>query len=75
MSTKLGDYVKERRLEMSMSQKDFGDWVGVSYVTINAVENHHTCGLKTLRLIADKLEVLPQDLRAMMERESDEDNE
>lgn len=74
MSMKLGDFVKQRRLEMSMSQTDFGDFVGVSYVTINAVENHHTCGLKTLRLLAEKLQVPTQDLRAMMERENREDN-
>ena len=63
---KLGDFIKKKRLDLSMSQMDFGDFVGVSFVTVNSIENKHSCGLKTLRLLSEALNEPVQKLREMM---------
>ena len=70
---KLGDFVKEKRLNLSMSQTDFGEHIGVSFVTINNIEKKHYCGLKTLRILSENLNVTTEKLREMMVEH--EDNE
>lgn len=70
---KLGNYVKEKRLDLGLSQNEFGDYVGVSYITIHNVETQSKCGLATLRKLSKALDVDTKDLRAMMVQ--NEDNE
>lgn len=69
---KLGEFVKEKRLDLGLSQAEFGTHVGVSYVTINNIENKNKCGLITMRKLSKSLEITTKELRAMM---NDENNE
>lgn len=71
---KLGDFIKESRLNKGMSQKDFSDFLGVSYVSLNRAENHHKCGLKLLNALSENLDVSIAELRQMIVEE-DEINE
>ena len=63
---KLGSFVKEKRLDLGLSQNEFANRVGVSYVTINNIENSHKCGLISLRKLSQALNVETKELRSMM---------
>lgn len=67
---KLGEFIKEKRLDLGLSQAEFGKKIGVSYVTINNIENQNKCGLITMRKLSKELEVSTKDLRAMMIHEN-----
>lgn len=68
----LGEYIKETRLNKGMNQTQFGEFVGVSYVSINHLENKNTCGLQMLRKLSKALGVPIKDLRSMMNNEDNE---
>lgn len=68
---KLGSFVKEKRLDLGLSQNEFANHVGVSYVTINNIENNHKCGLISLRKLSQALKVETKELRSMMVKHED----
>jgi len=62
MST-LGERIKQRRKELSMSQSDLADKVGISYAQIGRYETKNAQPpAKTLTTIADVLSVSPDFL-------------
>lgn len=53
----LGEMLKERRRRRRLSLRDLADQTGVSFNTLSRVERGHVPDLRTLRRIADWLEV------------------
>lgn len=68
---KLGDFIRESRLNKGMSQKDFSDFLGVSYVSLNRAENNHKCGLKLLNALSENLDISIAELRQMIVEENE----
>jgi len=61
--SKLGDRIKQRRKELSMSQSELASIVGISYAQIGRYETKDTQPpTKTLTAIADALKVSPDFL-------------
>lgn len=63
----LGDFVREERLNRGMTQHEFADAVGLSYVSINTLENKNQCGIKIIKKLSEYLEVSIPELRAMLD--------
>lgn len=64
---KLGDFVREERLNRGMTQNEFADAVGLSYVSINSLENGNQCGIKIIKKLSEYLDVSIPQLRAMLD--------
>lgn len=61
----LGNYVRNERKNMGLSQKEFGKYIGVSYVSISNLEKNHRCGLLILRKLSKYLNISIEELRSM----------
>jgi len=64
---KLGDFVREERLNRGMTQNEFADVLGLSYVSINTLENKNQCGIKIIKKLSEYLQVSIPELRAMLD--------
>lgn len=67
----LGNYVRNERMNMGMSQKEFGRYLGISYVSISNLEKSHKCGLSILKKLSKYLNVSIEELRKMMVQDED----
>lgn len=66
----LGEFVKDERLNRGMTQSEFAHEVGVSYVTINTIENKSDCGINVLKKLSAYLDVSIPELRQMQKYEN-----
>lgn len=64
----LGEFIKEERLNRGLTQIDLAKQVGVSFVTINKIENTSTCGIRTLSALSDYFGVSLTELRSMVKQ-------
>lgn len=69
---KLGEFVKDERLNRGLTQQDLAQALAVSIVTINAIENKHTCGIKLLKRLSEFFEVSIPELREMVVNEDNQ---
>lgn len=65
---RLGEYVKELRLNKGLSQKMLAEICELSFVTINHVENQHKAGIKTLNALSNYFEIPIEEFRNKMEK-------
>jgi transcriptional regulator with XRE-family HTH domain len=63
---KLGEFIKEERLNRGLTQTELANQLGVSYVTVNKLENRNHCGVKTLLALSLFLGVSLTELRSYM---------
>jgi transcriptional regulator with XRE-family HTH domain len=63
---KLGEFIKESRLNRGLSQHDFSKMLNVSYVSLNRAELYHRCGNKLLKALNEVTGVSIAELRQMM---------
>lgn len=63
---KLAQWVKDKRIKEDMTLIDFGNLVGLSYITIYKIEHGKTVGSKALRQLAAKYNVSVRHLRGLM---------
>lgn len=64
MENKLSDMIKKYRFENSLSQKEFANLVGISYVQINNIENErHKPSMKTFSKLASFLSIKYEDIK------------
>lgn len=56
----IADYLKKRRIALNISQKELADMSGISYGTINRLENgHFWLVMKQFVIICNALQLLP----------------
>lgn len=63
---KLGIYVKEKRLNLALTQYEFADKIGISNVTLSKIENGGRIGSLVLKLLSKYFSVSTKLLREMM---------
>lgn len=68
----LGEFIKDERLNRGLTQVDLAKEIGVSFVTINKIENTSMCGIRTLAALSNYFGISLTELRSMMK--SNENN-
>lgn len=63
---KLGEWLKEKRLNKAMSQVEYADKIGISNVTLSKVESGENVGSNVLRKLSIETGVATKMLREMM---------
>ena len=70
---KLGEWLKEKRLNKAMSQVEYADKIGISNVTLSKIESGENVGSNVLRKLSIETGVATKMLREMMLFEIKED--
>ena len=63
---KLGEWLKEKRLNKAMSQVEYAEKIGISNVTLSKVESGESVGSNVLRKLSIETGVATKMLREMM---------
>ena len=63
---KLGEWLKEKRLNKAMSQVEYAEKIGISNVTLSKVESGENVGSNVLRKLSIETGVATKMLREMM---------
>ena len=63
---KLGEWLKEKRLNKAMSQVEYAEKIGISNVTLSKVESGENVGSNVLRKLSVETGVATKMLREMM---------
>lgn len=69
---KLGAYVKNKRKDLALTQKEFAKKLKVSDITLSHIERGYTIGSLTMRKLSAYFNVSTKVLREMMLLESEE---
>ena len=67
---KLGDYIKQERLNRGLTQRELARECDLSFVTINSIENNKKPGIKSINVLSRFFDTEITELRRML----DEDN-
>lgn len=68
---KLGEFVKQQRLNKGLTQEQLANLCELSFVTINSIENNKKPGIRTINMLSKIFDTSVADLRNML----NEDNE
>lgn len=71
---RLGEYVKNERLNRGLTQYELAEKCNLSFVTINFIENNKKPGIKSLNTLSEFFGISVEELRKMM-NDKYEDNE
>jgi len=63
---KLGEFVKQQRLNKGLTQEQLANLCELSFVTINAIENNRKPGIKSINILSRVFETSVADLRNMI---------
>ena len=66
---KLGRFLKERRIDLALSQVGMAKEIGITNITLHKIEKGIHVGSATIRKLALFLNISTRDVRAMMEME------
>lgn len=72
---KLGLFVKDKRKDLALTQKEFAEKVKISDVTLSYIERGYHIGSFTLRKLSTYFNVSTKVLREMMLFEMEDNNE
>lgn len=71
VNMKLGEFVKQQRLNKGLTQEQLANLCELSFVTINSIENNKKPGIRTINMLSKIFDTSVADLRNML----NEDNE
>lgn len=71
VNMKLGEFVKQQRLNKGLTQEQLAEICELSFVTINSIENNKKPGIRTINMLSKIFDTSVADLRNML----NEDNE
>ena len=63
---KLGKFVKERRMNLALSQVELAKDIGITNITLHKIEKGEHIGSATIRKLATFLNMSTQDVRSLM---------
>lgn len=63
---KLGVYVREKRLNLALTQQEFAERIGISNITLSKIERGGRIGSVVLKLLSKYFSVSTKLLREMM---------
>lgn len=63
---KLGLFIREKRLNLALTQKEFAERLGISNVTLSKIERGGRIGSMVLKLLSKYFSVSTKLLREMM---------
>jgi len=69
---KLGLWVKDKRLNASLNQKEYAEKIGITDVTLSKIENSGHVSGRTLRKLSEFFNINTKILREMMLFEKEE---
>lgn len=74
MNKAFGTWLKERRLELNLTQKDFANKIGIDPVSENYLENgKRSPSFKTIGKVSAVVGVSVMDIRRIMSRAKEEE--
>jgi len=62
----LGKFLKERRLELALSQKMLAEQIGITSITLWKIEKGKQIGSSTIRKLSKYLNIRTRDIRNLM---------
>ena len=63
---KLGKHLRDKRLNLALTQIELGKKIGVTNVTISRIESGVHIGPATIRKLSEFLNIATQNIRALM---------
>lgn len=69
---KLGDFIREKRLNHAMTQEDYAHKIGITQTTLSKIENGEPIGSNVVRKLATFTNISTKVIREMMLFEIDE---
>ena len=63
---KLGDFIRNKRKNLALTQIEYADKIGITAVTLSKIENGEEIGSNVLKKLAEFTNISPKVLREMM---------
>ncbi len=66
MKNKLGNFIRNKRLDMAYNQKMLAEKIGITYVSLSKIENGQHCGSCIIRKLAKYFNLPTVEIRKLM---------